>query len=64
VIQEEDSAWVSVNFTAPTPSDGHWVALFSPADFGYVIRSSRQLKVDHLVSAVMMKIPHDRSGAV
>jgi hypothetical protein len=57
VIQEEDSAWVSVNFTAPTPSDGHWVALFSPADFD-------QLKVDHLVSAVMMKIPHDRSGAV
>ncbi|OEL12549.1 putative inactive purple acid phosphatase 27 [Dichanthelium oligosanthes] len=30
----EDSAWVTVNFTAPAPSAGHWVALFSPADFG------------------------------
>ncbi|GJN41088.1 hypothetical protein PR202_gn00414 [Eleusine coracana subsp. coracana] len=26
--------WVAVNFTAPAPSAGHWVALFSPADFG------------------------------
>ncbi|RCV12393.1 hypothetical protein SETIT_2G266200v2 [Setaria italica] len=36
----EDSAWVTVNFTAPAPSAGHWVALFSPADFGYTLISA------------------------
>ncbi|KAF8694942.1 hypothetical protein HU200_038049 [Digitaria exilis] len=35
----EDSAWVTVNVTAPSPSAGHWVALFSPADFGYGLPS-------------------------
>ena len=44
-MQGEDSAWVTVNFTAPAPSDGHWVALFSPADFGYVIRLFFHLKI-------------------
>ncbi|KAK3130495.1 hypothetical protein QOZ80_6BG0494180 [Eleusine coracana subsp. coracana] len=36
----EDSAWVAVNFTAPAPSAGHWVALFSPADFGLSVGGS------------------------
>ncbi|WVZ65481.1 hypothetical protein U9M48_014836 [Paspalum notatum var. saurae] len=36
----EDSAWVTVNFTAPAPSAGHWVALFSPADFGMSVGGS------------------------
>ncbi|CAN6167566.1 unnamed protein product [Urochloa humidicola] len=49
----EDSAWVTVNFTAPAPSADHWVALFSPADFGYTVhaRSSRLV-----ISRVKMEI--------
>uniref|UniRef100_A0A0E0M336 Purple acid phosphatase n=1 Tax=Oryza punctata TaxID=4537 RepID=A0A0E0M336_ORYPU len=33
----EDSAWVTVNFTTPAPTDGHWIALFSPADFDLIM---------------------------
>ncbi|CAM0952208.1 unnamed protein product [Alopecurus aequalis] len=29
----EDTAWVTVNFTTPSPSSDHWIGLFSPADF-------------------------------
>ncbi|KAL5201042.1 hypothetical protein ABZP36_035396 [Zizania latifolia] len=29
----EDSAWVTVNYTTTAPTAGHWIALFSPADF-------------------------------
>ncbi|KAL6601233.1 hypothetical protein ACP70R_044453 [Stipagrostis hirtigluma subsp. patula] len=36
----EDSGWVTVNFTAPAPSSGHWVALFSPADFSLSVGDS------------------------
>uniref|UniRef100_A0A0D3H8N5 Purple acid phosphatase n=1 Tax=Oryza barthii TaxID=65489 RepID=A0A0D3H8N5_9ORYZ len=38
--QGEDSAWVTVNFTTPAPTDGHWIALFSPADFDFMSSGS------------------------
>uniref|UniRef100_A0A0D9XFE3 Purple acid phosphatase n=1 Tax=Leersia perrieri TaxID=77586 RepID=A0A0D9XFE3_9ORYZ len=33
----EDSAWVTVNFTTPAPTDGHWIALFSPANLDLIM---------------------------
>ncbi|XBI82468.1 hypothetical protein VPH35_091150 [Triticum aestivum] len=37
----EDSAWVTVNFTTPSPSSDHWIGLFSPADFSSGIGSAK-----------------------
>jgi hypothetical protein len=34
--QGEDTAWVTVGFVYPRPSDGDWIGVFSPSNFKYV----------------------------
>lgn len=35
--QGEDTAWVTVSFVSPRPSDGDWIGIFSPSNFKYVV---------------------------